>query len=34
MLGGNISVTSQVGIGTTFKVTIPVMPNASLAVAA
>jgi signal transduction histidine kinase len=34
MLGGDISVASQVGIGSTFKVTIPVTPNATLAIAA
>jgi signal transduction histidine kinase/HAMP domain-containing protein len=34
MLGGSISVASQVGVGSTFKVTIPATPSASLATAA
>ena len=33
MLGGSISVSSQVGVGTTFKITIPVTPQSGLAVA-
>ena len=34
MLGGNVTVSSDVGIGSTFKITIPVTPKASLAIAA
>jgi signal transduction histidine kinase len=34
MLGGNVTVSSDVGIGSTFKITIPVTPKSSLASAA